>query len=90
MRHSAIGQERSTACYLTVALYMVLYYAFRWPSSMQLQGDSKTQTIPVQEGGINGTVLETGVSNVADKDHELTEGFPSPRRTGFVRADYFF
>lgn len=66
------------------------YNSARWASdTVELDGFT-TLNLKAAFKPADGTVLEAGVTNVADKDYELAEGFPSPGRTWFVRADYFF
>ena len=66
------------------------YNSSRWASdTVELDGFT-TLNLKAAFKPSDGTVLEAGVTNVADKDYELAEGFPSPGRTWLVRADYFF
>lgn len=66
------------------------YNSARWASdTVELDGFT-TLNLKAAFKPSDGTVLEAGVSNVTDKDYELSEGFPSPGRTWFVRADYVF
>ena len=62
----------------------------RWASNtLELSGFT-TLNLKAAFTPLEGTTLETGVSNLSDQDYALTDGFPSPGRMWFANASYQF
>ncbi len=62
----------------------------RWASNtLELSGFT-TLNLKAAFTPIEGTTLETGVSNLSDQDYALSDGFPSPGRMWFANANYQF
>ena len=76
--------------YFMIATFLFAYICFRWASNtLELSGFT-TLNLKAAFTPIEGTTLETGVSNLSDQDYALSDGFPSPGRMWFANANYQF
>lgn len=62
----------------------------RWASNTVELAGFTTLNLKLAYKPMKGTLVEAGVTNLADKNYALADGFPNPGRMWFVNANYQF
>ena len=62
----------------------------RWSSNTVELGDVTTFNFKAAWTPIKAMEVETGINNLADRNNELSAGFPSAGRTWFANINYSF
>jgi iron complex outermembrane receptor protein len=72
------------------AVLSLQYEDERWESQTERLDGFVTADVKLAYEAVSNLVIEAGLTNLADADYELADGFPNPGRMWFVNTRYRF